>query len=104
MNKVRRERAERADIGGNFQQMFDMLRMEIRELRQKDTKWERERERETGIGSRERRATAGTGNPAPQARRRSRIRGVRAIQGWTDTGGVPVNKPWTQGFSPTAAQ
>ena len=73
--EVRRERAERADTGGNFQQMFDMLRAEIRELRQKDTEWERERERETGMGSRERRAAAGTGNPAPQARS-SRIRGA----------------------------
>ncbi len=36
LNEVRRERAERADTGGNFQQMFDMLRTEIRELRQRD--------------------------------------------------------------------
>ncbi len=26
LNEVRRERAERADTGGNFQQMFDILR------------------------------------------------------------------------------
>ncbi len=36
LNEVRRERAERADTGGNFQQIFDMLRAEIRELRQED--------------------------------------------------------------------
>ena len=36
LNEVRRERAERADTGGNFQQMFDILRAEIRELRWKD--------------------------------------------------------------------
>ncbi len=36
LNEVRSERAERADTGGNFQQMFDTLRAEIRELRQKD--------------------------------------------------------------------
>ncbi len=36
LNEVRRERAERADTGSNFQQMFDMLRAEIRELRQKE--------------------------------------------------------------------
>ena len=46
MNKARRERAKRADTGGNFQQMFDTLRVEIRELRQKDNEQERERERE----------------------------------------------------------
>ncbi len=46
LNEVRRERAERAGIGGNFQQMFDTLRAEIRELRQKDNEWERERERQ----------------------------------------------------------
>ncbi len=38
LKEVRRERAERADTGGNFQQMFDTLRVEIRELRQKDNK------------------------------------------------------------------
>ena len=36
LNEVRREWAERADTGRNFQQMFDILRAEIRELRQKD--------------------------------------------------------------------
>ena len=52
LNEVRRERAERTNTGRNFQQMFDMLRMEIRELRQRDNKQEREREREragTGV-------------------------------------------------------
>ncbi len=45
LNEVRRDRAKRANTGGNFQQMFDMLKAEIRELRQKDAEWERERER-----------------------------------------------------------
>ena len=72
--EVRRERAERADTGGNFQQMFDTLRAKIRELGQKDNK--QERERETGMGSRERRADAEMGNPTSQAGRRSRNRGM----------------------------
>ncbi len=66
LNKVRREKAERADTGGNFQQTFDTLRAEIRELRQKDNEQERERERETGMGSRERRADVGMGDSASQ--------------------------------------
>ena len=46
LSEVRRDRAERANMGDNFQQMFDMLKAEIRELRQKDTEQERGRERE----------------------------------------------------------
>ena len=77
LNEVRRERAERADTGGNFQQMFDTLRAEIRELRQKDNEQEKgtERERETGMGSREREANVGMGNSASQTGR-SRNRDV----------------------------
>ncbi len=54
LNEVRRERAERADTGRNFQQMFNMLRMEIRELRQRDNEQERERERERQVWALER--------------------------------------------------
>ncbi len=46
LNEVRRERAESSYTGRNFQQMFDMLRTEIKELRQRDNEQERERERE----------------------------------------------------------
>ncbi len=37
LSEVRRDRAEKANTGDNFQQMFDMPKTEIRELRQKDT-------------------------------------------------------------------
>ncbi len=49
LSKVRKERAERTQAGGNFQQMFDTLRAEIRELKWKDMEWERERARQEWV-------------------------------------------------------
>ncbi len=55
------------------------------------------------MGLRKRGIAAGTGNPVPQAGGRSRSRGMQAVQGWSDTGGVPIHEPRIQGPLHTTA-